>query len=145
MVEERVGEDRGYTWFGEERAARRDFEVASSFVLIEGPAHSIYPELRHAVEQVQASRLHLGVSTLIVGTHEYLNYVVCVAGSASPYIGRISADYVEKALAGQDGLLREFGSSLFQRMDQLSVFCDEGITSNESLDNIHVLSELIFP
>lgn len=50
MVEERVGEDRGYTWFGEEHAARRDFEVASSFVLIEGPAHSIYPELRHAIE-----------------------------------------------------------------------------------------------
>lgn len=124
---------------------RRDSKVASSFVLIEGSTHSIYPEFRHAVEQVQASRLHLGVSTPIVCTHEYLNYIVCVAGSASLYVGRISADYVEKTPTGQDGLLREFVSSLFQSTDQLSVLCSEGVTLYESLDQACVLSELIFP
>ena len=105
----------------------------------------MYSELCHAVEQVQAPRLHLRVAALIVGTHEYLDNVVCVAGSASLYVCRISADDVEEALTGQDGLLREFVSSLFQRMNQLPVFCGEGITLYESLDQACVLSELILP
>jgi hypothetical protein len=71
--------------------------MCSPLVLIEGSIHPIHPELCHAIEQIQASCLHLGVTALVIGSYEYLDYIVRETGTSGPYVSRLLTYEVEEA------------------------------------------------